>query len=251
MKRINGIGRLAAFVVMTFFIATIFLPNTARADKRTDQAMQTIIEQRLQDHGLKNIQVTVNNGAIALTGSVATMDEKVKAENYARKVGENYTIADNITLIPLTMSDQELLDNVVEKIKKNVFYSIYDWVTINVNNGVVTLQGWVYEPWHKPLFEHQAEKVAGVTQVNNDIQVLPVSLFDDAIRRRAAAIIYGSSDFEPYSNVMNPPIHIIVDNSKVILEGFVTSKYQRDVADNLITVDTNALQVVNNLQIIP
>ena len=250
MKRIKKIRGSALIIAMVLLATMVIMPSVARADKQTDKAVQTVIEKRLEDHGIKNVNVTVNDGAITLTGEVATIAEKMKAEKDARKVGEKYGIANNITVKPVKMSDQELLDKVVEMVKKNVFYSIYDWVTIGVTNGVVTLSGWVYEPWHKPLFLHQVQKVPGITEIQNNIQVLPVSLYDDQIRRQAARIIYDSDDFEPYSNIMNPPVHIIVDQGKVTLEGFVTSQYQKDLADNLITVNTNALQVMNNLQVV-
>jgi osmotically-inducible protein OsmY len=250
MKRIKELRGSTLIVAMILLATIAIMPSIARADKQTDKAMQTVIEKRLEDHGIKNVKVMVNDGGITLTGEVATIAEKMKAEKDAKKIGDKYGITNDIKIKPMKMSDQELLDKVVEMIKKNVFYSIYDWVTIRASNGVVTLSGWVYEPWHKPLFLHQVQKVAGVTEIKNDIQVLPVSLYDDQIRRTAARIIYDTDQFEPYSNIMNPPIHIIVNQGKVTLEGFVTSQYQRDLADNLITVDTNALQVMNNLQVV-
>ena len=250
MKRIKEFGGSALILAAVLLAATVIMPAAARADKQSDKAVQTVIEKRLEDHGIKNVKVMVSDGAITLTGEVATIYDKMKAEEYAGKVGEKYGIANNITIIPVKITDQELLDKVVEKINKNVFYSIYDWVTIRVENGIVTLSGWVYEPWHKPLYLHQVQKVPGVTEIQNDIQVLPVSLYDDQIRRRAARIIYDTDEFEPFSNIMTPPIHIIVDNGKVTLEGYVTSIYQKALADNLITVDTNAMQVINNLQVV-
>jgi hyperosmotically inducible protein len=226
----------------------------AASDKRTDQAIQTLLEKRLKDHGVlknNNLQVSVANDSIVIAGTVPTIADKMKAEKDAQKVEEHYTIVDKLTLQPLTLTDQQLLDKVVDKIKHNIFYSIFDWVTIGVTNGTVTLNGWVNEPWHKSLFQHQVEKVAGVTAINNNITILPVSIFDDEIRARAARLIYDNYDFEPFALAMNPSIHIIVDNGKVTLEGYVTSRYQQSMAEYLINLNTNALQITNNLQIVP
>ena len=229
------------------------VPVRAKTDKRTDQAIQTLLENRLKDHGIlknNNLQVSVADDSIVVTGMVTTIADKMKVEKDAQKIAENYTIIDRLTLQPLKLTDQQLLDQVVGKIKHNVFYSIFDWVTIGVTNGSVTLNGWVNEPWHRSLFEHQVEKVPGVTAIDNKITILPVSIFDDEIRARAAKLIYDNSDFEPYAMVMNPDIHIIVDDGKVTLEGYVTSRYQRNMAEYLINVDTNAMQIKNNLQIV-
>lgn len=228
-------------------------PVRAKSDKRTDQAIQTLLENRLKDHDIlknNNLQVSVANDSIIIAGMVPTIAAKMKAEKDARKIADNYTIIDRLTLQPLKLTDQQLLDQVVDKIKHNVFYSIFDWVTIGVTNGSVTLNGWVDDPWHRSLFEHQVEKVPGVTVIDNKITILPVSIFDDEIRARAAKLIYDNSDFEPYAMVMNPDIHIIVDDGKVTLEGYVTSRYQRNMAEYLINVDTNAMQIKNNLQIV-
>jgi osmotically-inducible protein OsmY len=243
-----------AIIISMMLVAIVPVTAMAQSDKKTDQAIQTLLEKRLDEHGLmknNDVTVTVKDGTIILSGTVATIADKMKVEKDAKKVGENYTIEDNLTLKTQNMTDQQLLDKVVEKVKRNVFYSIFDWVTIGVTNGVVTLNGWVYEPWHRSLFEHQVEKVVGVTKINNEIKILPVNLFDDQIRHRAAKLIYDNSDFEPYALVMNPPIHIIVNDGKVTLEGYVTSQYQRNMAEYLINLNTDALQITNNLQIVP
>jgi hyperosmotically inducible protein len=234
----------------------LIMPAMVRAetDKGTNQAIQTLLEKRLKDHGVlknNNLQVSVANDSIVIAGTVPTIADKMKAEKDAQKVEEHYTIVDKLTLQPLTMTDQQLLDKVVEKIKQNVFYSIFDWVEIGVTNGTVTLNGWVNEPWHKSLFQHQVEKVAGVMVINNNITILPVSIFDDEIRARAARLIYDNYDFEPYALAMNPSIHIIVNNGKVTLEGYVTSRFQKTMAESLINMNTNAMQITNNLQITP
>ena len=51
--------------------------------------------------------------------------------------------------------------------------SIFDWISGEVSNGVVTLKGSVREPWRKTDYERRAEAVAGVRQVDNEIEILP------------------------------------------------------------------------------
>jgi len=90
-------------------------------------------------------------------------------------------------------------------------------------------------------------RVAGVRQVNNEIAVLPVSQFDDELRLRIARAIYGNSNFWTYGAMVNPPIHIIVENGRVTLEGVVNSNVDRMLARSIAS-SFGAFSVTNNLK---
>ena len=72
-----------------------------------------------------------------------------------------------------------------------------------------------------------------MTSVKNDIQVLPVSQFDDELRFRIARAIYGNSSFWNYAAMANPPIHIVVNRGHVTLTGTVNSNVERVLARSL------------------
>ena len=72
-----------------------------------------------------------------------------------------------------------------------------------------------------------------MTSVKNDIQVLPVSQFDDELRFRIARAIYGNSSFWNYAAMANPPIHIVVNRGHVTLTGVVNSNVERVMARSL------------------
>ena len=76
-------------------------------------------------------------------------------------------------------------------------------------------------------------KLDGVEQVDNRIEVLPVSQFDDELRFRIARAIYGNPNFWPYASMVNPPIHIIVEHGRVTLEGVVNSNVDRMLARSI------------------
>ena len=61
----------------------------------------------------------------------------------------------------------------------------------------------------------------GVTAVRNRITVPPVSFFDDELRYRIAREIDGNAGFWQYGVMVNPPIHIVVENGRVTLTGVV------------------------------
>jgi osmotically-inducible protein OsmY len=102
-------------------------------------------------------------------------------------------------------------------------------------------------PYKRDDIAKRVAKVDGVRQVQDGITVLPVSTFDDALRVRVARSIYGNANFWNYSAMVNPPIHIIVENSRVTLTGVVQSNVDRMLARSLAT-QFGALSVTNDLK---
>jgi hyperosmotically inducible periplasmic protein len=114
-------------------------------------------------------------------------------------------------------------------------FTIFDFVTGTVENGVVTLTGKVTMPYKKNDIARSAGEVNGVREVLNRIDVLPVSIHDERLRARIARAIYGNSAFWQYGAMANPPIHIIVDRGHVTLTGVVNSNVDRMLARSLAT----------------
>jgi hypothetical protein len=140
--------------------------------------------------------------------------------------------------------DKKVSQQVQEKIRSNLFYNVFDWVTVESKNGNVTLNGYVHLPWDKKFFVKIAKEVDGVKSVND--KLVKVSGPND-LMYKAAEAIYGSPDFEKYSFMKDPPIHIIVMGDRILLEGSVPSRVDRDMADMLIEGNTDAFRVDNNL----
>ncbi len=112
-------------------------------------------------------------------------------------------------------------------------FTIFDSVNMQINDGVVTLTGWVTMPYKSSDIERRVSRVDGVTQVVNRIKELPVSQFDDSLRIRLARAIYGSPHFRGYGSMVNPPIHIIVEHGRVTLEGVVNNNVDRMIARSI------------------
>ncbi len=126
-------------------------------------------------------------------------------------------------------------------------FTVFDSVSAGVSKGVVTLTGKVTMPFKSSDLEKRIAKVEGVQQVVNQIEVLPVSQFDDDLRRGIARAIYGNSNFWNYASMVNPPIHIIVERGHVTLEGVVNSNVDRALARSL-AIGFSAFSVTNNLK---
>ena len=146
-------------------------------------------------------------------------------------------------------TDTQIAEEVAHAIRMYPRYGIFDWVEGTVQNGVVTLNGSVREPYRKDDYAKIVERISGVTKVNNELRVLPLSNFDDEIRRAAFRAIYRDPMFTAYAIQANPPIHIIVENGKVTLKGVVANPMDRQVAESRVRTNVMAFDVTNDLQV--
>src|SRR6185503_6683738 len=76
-----------------------------------------------------------------------------------------------------------------------VNFTVFDDIAASVEDGTVTLTGQVTMPYKKEDIARRVSRISGVNVVQNKIQVLPVSIFDDELRFRIARAIYGNPAF--------------------------------------------------------
>ena len=131
--------------------------------------------------------------------------------------------------------DLRVADGIVHQVNTYSKFTIFDDVNANVERGVVVLTGKVTMPYKKDDIGKRIAGIDGVAEVQNDIEVLPVSGYDDQLRHRIARAIYGHPSFWNYAAMANPPIHIIVERGRVTLTGVVNSNVERMLARSLAT----------------
>jgi hyperosmotically inducible periplasmic protein len=110
------------------------------------------------------------------------------------------------------------------------YLNIFDDISFRVDGNTVTLFGEVTRPVLKSDAQNAVKHIEGVARVENQIQVLPLSPFDDGIRLRTARAIYGYGPLRRYSLGAVPSIHIIVKNGNVTLTGFVSTDMDKQLA---------------------
>jgi hyperosmotically inducible protein len=129
-------------------------------------------------------------------------------------------------------------------------YSVFDFLAFRIEpGGTVRLLGQVVRPTLRADAERRVKRVEGVEQVVNAIEVLPVSPNDDAIRLAVARNIYNSTALDRYGFQSQPPIHIIVKQGRVTLEGVVDSESDKTVAGLKAREINGVFEVKNNLSI--
>jgi hyperosmotically inducible protein len=152
------------------------------------------------------------------------------------------------TLVPGQASESRITQEVRHQLVMLPYYSIFDDLAFRVDGTTVTLLGAVTRPTLKSDAENVTKRVEGVTQVNNQIEVLPLSDMDNQIRRAEARVIYGDPTLGTrYGNQALPPIHIIVKNGHVTLEGVVANQFDKNLINVRANSVPNVFSVDNNL----
>ncbi len=150
--------------------------------------------------------------------------------------------------IPGDSDESRIAQEVRHQLVMLPYYSIFDDLGFRVEGGTVTLEGAVVRPVLKSDAENVVKRVEGVTNVVNNIEVLPPSPMDDQIRRAAMRAIYGDPQLGTrYGYQALPPIHIIVKNGNLTLEGVVANTFDKNLINVRANSIPNVFKVTNNL----
>lgn len=129
------------------------------------------------------------------------------------------------------------------------YYGVFDNLSYRVDGNTVTLMGQVTRPTLKSDAENVVKDIEGVERVVNNIEVLPLSPNDDNIRLATYRTIYGHPALNRYALQAVPPIHIIVRNGNVILEGVVANEGDKNIANVQANGVSGVFNVTNNLRV--
>jgi hyperosmotically inducible protein len=131
------------------------------------------------------------------------------------------------------------------------YYGVFDNLAYEVNGTEVILTGQLISEHDTTKSEavNAVKRITGVTNVVDKIEVLPVSGFDNQIRRAAYRTIFSKSDLGRYTMGSIPQVHIIVKNGHIFLEGAVMNQMDKTVAGMAANSVPGVFSVTNNLQI--
>jgi hyperosmotically inducible protein len=144
-----------------------------------------------------------------------------------------------------------------DRVSREVFHelvtlpqlTIFDNLQYKVDGSKVTLMGQVRDAILKDSAEKRVKSIEGVESVNNQIEILPASGNDDRIRREVARALFNDERLFRYSMGSVPPIHIIVKNGHVTLQGVVNSEADKNEANIRANSVPGVFSVDNNLQV--
>jgi hyperosmotically inducible protein len=111
------------------------------------------------------------------------------------------------------------------------------------------VSGQVAQPFKKSDIGNFLAHIKGVAQLDNNLEVLPTSQFDDRVRLAVARAIYGDPFFVHYADQALPSIHIIVKNGNVTLEGVVANQLDRAKAEADARLAATYFSFTDNLRL--
>ncbi len=175
---------------------------------------------------------------LASSGIIAAAD-KHKVRDYDDTAGYSPDRAQN-----------RLVREVRHELVMLPYYGVFDNLAYRVDGSTVTLFGQVTRPTLKSDAGNVIRRIEGVTNVVNNIEVLPLSPNDDQIRRAVYRSIYGYPALSTrYGFQALPSIHIIVANGHVTLEGVVANEGDRNITNIQANGVPGVFSVTNNLRV--
>jgi len=140
------------------------------------------------------------------------------------------------------------LEKAVQKrILKLPNYGVFDFIQFKLDGDTVTLYGRVANAVNRKSAERYVEDVPGIRRVVNEIEVLPVSGFDDSIRYNLYRSIANWGGLSRYLWTVNPSVRLIVDRGHVTLEGYVANKGDYNAMNVVARGVSGVFSVRNNL----
>jgi osmotically-inducible protein OsmY len=218
-----------------------------------DPALEEAVWSELRKEKLDEdvVEVLAVNGVVTLRGKPRNAYAKMKAIEVALSVpGVEAVESDLEVAAPESASSmaQEIVNAVVTYSR----YTVFDDITFSIEEGgVVTLGGFVTQPFKKDEIEERVGKVLGVRELESEIRVLPASQSDDRLRELLFRNIYGNDLFVRYANMANPPIHIVVDGTAVILAGAVANNLEKLKAESIARGTFGVGRVTSRLTVQP
>ena len=243
-------GLLGSLLAVGLLSATLAAETGTAA--RYDAQLQNAVTQKLAAKSqFSNVKASVEDGIVTLTGTVDLYQRKLDAAKLAKKTPNAQGVRNLITVAGPSVSDAQLEQKLANKLRyvREGYDSAFDYFALGVQDGVVTVEGADRTGVGRDEAMADIANMPGVKDVIDNIQVEPVSNFDDGIRLRVARAIYRDSVLSKYAIDPAHPIRIIVINGHVTLYGAVDSNMDKQVAGIRAGQVFGAFSVDNKLSV--
>jgi hyperosmotically inducible protein len=238
-------------------LAGVSLPVMAQANRQQklsarDQQVQKLATAELrQKEKFSGISASVEDGIVTLAGTAELFIDKENAEKRVRKVKNLDGVRNHIQIAGKEVTESELQETLANKLRydRAGYGIIFNNLMVGVENGAVTVGGKVRDYPDRSSAIAIVETTPGVKDVIDEIDVTPVSNFDDELRVRLARAIYGHSRLQKYALDPQAPIRVIVENGNVELAGVVLNEVDRQIACIQANSVPGAFSVKNKLMV--
>ena len=244
-------------IAMVSALLAVLLPALPLAAQRRpvqqdpqDLKIQQRVDKDLAGHDYsKNVQATVDDRVVTLTGSVDCYRDKLRVEKTARHEFGVQGVRSQIVVGGKPVPDDVLFDRLARKLASDRVDqgNTFNNFTLVVRQGVVTLGGQARTDVDRDSALAIIQDTCGIKGLVDQVKVLPNSPNDDRIRLRVARAIYGDPVLQKYAIVPQKPIRIVVENGHVTLVGAVDSAMDRQVAGIRASEVFGVFSVTNQL----
>jgi hyperosmotically inducible protein len=148
----------------------------------------------------------------------------------------------------VALSREQVMNKVRKELVTLPWYGVFDNLAYKVEGSTVMLYGQVVRPTTRSDAARRVSQIPGVERVVNQIEVLPLSSFDDEIRFSTYRSVFNTGGLYRYAMGTNPSIHIIVNRGHVTLEGVVANKMDKQLAYMAAMNVAGSFSVTNNLR---
>ena len=188
------------------------------------------------------IAVSVDDGAVSLTGKVGSYVEKWDAERIAKQVYGVTGVANDLQVDydGAGTRDSDLLQRVLQSLKWNL--EVPDSVKPAVSDGWVTLSGEVKWNFQREAAESSVRYLSGVKGVTDEISLKSQPTPKDVNKRISDALSRNAQ-------IDASRISVTTQGSTAVLDGSVSSWAERDEAETAAWSAPGVTMVKNNLQI--
>ncbi|MBD3320429.1 MAG: BON domain-containing protein, partial [Chitinivibrionales bacterium] len=188
------------------------------------------------------VEVTTDKGIVTLSGSVDNLLARERAVKLTRSIKGVRGIINNLTVNPVSRSDNEIANDVISALLFDPSADSYE-IDVIVENRNVTLSGKVESLAERRFAEKAAMGVKGVRSIENNCVVIPAEKRAD---QDIKADIERNLEFDPY--VYEEMVDVEVDDGTVVLSGTVGSLSEKAFAFNDAMVP-GATNVDNKLKV--
>jgi len=222
------------FLAVTVALLVLLSVTAMAATTRYDEQIQQAVSHKMHDSKrLQNVRSSAEDGIVTLTGTVSLYQDKLEAAKKVKKIAKVSGVRNQIAVAGPNVPDSQLERKLAKQVaydRVGYFDNAFNYITVSVKDGVVTLSGASY--WDVPRDDAMAivARTPGVKDVINEVKVLPTSQFDDSLRIRTARVIYRDLVLGRYASDPARPIRIVVDNGHVTLYGTVESTMDKNIA---------------------
>jgi len=248
----HSFKRWAGSLLAIGLLSTTLCAETSAAARYDNQLQSAVTQKLVAKRQFRNVQSSVEDGIVTLTGTVDLYQSKLDAAKVARKIANAQGVRNLIDVAGPNVPDAQLEQKLATKLTyvREGFDSTFDYFALGVKDGIVTVAGADRTGVGRDEAMADIANMPGVKDVIDNITVEPTSTYDEGLRLRAMRAIYRDPVLSKYAIDPARPIRIIVANGHLTLYGAVNSAMDKQVAGLRAGQLFGAFSVDNRLEVV-